>query len=141
MKKTIIKTIIKAPELTVAVALITGLVAMSTAAEIPTGKGLSRLLTKPVPTFAGTPSSLADCSRCQDIFVVRTDASARGANKCEVKQARHLCRSCETTIRSVGSGKATQQVAQHQCLMTTAQALASCCGGQAGLASPGCEPK
>jgi len=134
------KTLVRLPELTAAVAIIGALVAATAVAEIPTGKGLAQLLTKPTPTVSRTAAPASSCSSCQDAFVAHSDPTVRGANKVQLRTARHLCQDCSTTLTSAGAGKSKHQVANHQCSMVVAQQVASCCT-QNSSSAPGCGQK
>jgi hypothetical protein len=124
----IMKSFARLPELTTALALIGSLIALTAAAEIPTGKGGARLLTK-VPTYTSAPASARmTCGSCQDVMVSRKDTGARGANQPASYVARHLCNACVTSLRSEGHGKSKQDIASHQCAMTTQSA--NCCGAK-----------
>ena len=137
MKLNIIKTLGRFPELSVALALIGSLVALSAAAEAPSSKGAARLLMKPEAPQTAAVSKSMSCAMCRDVFVAHRDLSARGANKPQILVAEHSCKSCTTTIQTAGQGKSKYNVALHQCLMAGAQA-SSCCGGnQSDTASAG----
>jgi len=68
------------------------------------------------------------CATCNDKFVTRKDLSARGANKPDVTVARHFCNGCETTMATVGQGKAGNDVATHKC----ASGTPGCCSTKSG---------
>lgn len=120
------KRIARLPELTTAIALIGSLIALTAVAEIPTGKGGARLLTK-VPTYTSPQTSARmTCGSCQDVLVLRKDAGARGANQPASYVTRHLCDACVTSLRSEGHGKSKKDLVSHQCAMGTQNA--GCCG-------------
>jgi hypothetical protein len=141
MKTSLIKKLTRLPELTAAIAIISALVVATAAAEIPTGKGLAQLLTKPTPTVSGTAAPTSSCSSCQDVYVAHSDTTVRGVNKVQLRTARHLCQGCSTTLTSSGAGKAKLEVANHKCAMIVAQQVTSCCGTQNTSSAPGCGQK
>lgn len=127
MKLNIIKTLGRFPELSVALALISSLVALSAAAEAPSSKGAARLLMKPEASQTAAVAKSMSCGMCRNVFVSQRDISARGANKPEILVAEHSYKNCSTTLQTAGQGKGKYNVALHQCLMAGAQA-SSCCG-------------
>jgi len=69
-----------------------------------------------------------NCAKCNDQFVTRKDVTARGANKPDVTVARHLCAGCDTTMATVGQGKAKHEVTTHKC----ASGAPGCCSAKSG---------
>jgi len=124
----ILNKLARIPEITTAVALVTVLVAVSAAAEIPSGKGGARILMKASKPSAASPALTMSCSNCRDAFITRKDSSARGANQQVVSVVQHLCQSCATTLRTSGQGKSAKETVNHQCTMVSTRE-SGCCGG------------
>ena len=72
------------------------------------------------------PAEAMSCSSCKDEYTTRTDATARGAFKPTVRVVTHLCAGCETTVKTIGVGKASTSVATHKCNTGPAND-ANCC--------------
>jgi hypothetical protein len=123
----ILNKLARIPEIATAVALISALVAVSAAAEIPSGKGGAQMLMKSSKPAAGSPALTMSCASCRDVFITRKDSSARGANQQIVTVAHHLCQSCSTTLRTSGQGKSVKASVEHQCMMAGTQD-GGCCG-------------
>ncbi|HVV71366.1 MAG TPA: hypothetical protein VHI52_07690 [Verrucomicrobiae bacterium] len=138
MKKSLLNTLVRLPELAAAFAIIISLIGVTAAAEVPSGKGLARLLTKPATTTAANASRPTNCSTCTDVYVQKPDAAARGANRVQAAVIRHGCGGCSTTIASLGVGKAKRDVATHRCSVSSAKAETSCCGTQSASGMTGC---
>ena len=124
----IINKLTRIPQITTAIALIGALVAVSAAAEIPSGKGGAQLLVKSSKTTNTSKVATMSCASCRDVFITRKDASARGANQKEVNVAQHLCASCSTMLRTSGQGKNAKEIINHQCTMPRTSE-GGCCGG------------
>lgn len=123
MKTLNISKTIKLFALTLGVAFLAGAVAAS---EVPSGKGGATLLVKPQPLVSTVAPSQMSCDKCKDTYVVQKDSSARGATKPDIRVSRHLCNGCDTTIATIGVGKAKTDVATHTCT-TCGPASPTCC--------------
>ena len=55
------------------------------------------------------------CSMCRNEITTRTDFTARGANKATITVASHVCKMCDTQLKTVGIGKAAKTVPVHNC--------------------------
>jgi hypothetical protein len=66
---------------------------------------------------AAAPAAIAQmgCPMCKDQVTLRTDYTARGANKPTIAVATHACKMCDTQLKTVGVGKAAKTVAVHDC--------------------------
>jgi hypothetical protein len=120
MKTNRTNTLARLGGLTIAVALFGGAASTLSAGEIPTAKGgASKLLDltgrSVTPKSEPGNNKPMSCTNCKDEFVRRVDWSARGANKSTVIVANHLCGGCDTTIATVGHGKAKTTAAVHKC--------------------------
>ena len=101
----------------VVVALTVGCISLR-AGDIPTGKGGALLLIGkpgPVDDRASVAEVVMNCPKCKDQIRVRTDYSARGANKPKVTVVTHLCDTCGTKLTRVGHGKQATTMRTHTC--------------------------
>ena len=114
--------------LTVAIAISTATVITALAGETTTGKGGASLLMKPSSPVSVTNMQTMSCPACRSEYVTRVDTTARGTIKPTLIIERHLCKGCETTITTTGSGKAKQALVVHQCLSGGSKELACCAG-------------
>lgn len=114
--------------LTVALTISAATVVTALASETSTGKGGAGLLMKPSAPVSARSMATMSCPACKSEYVTRKDATARGATKPTVTVERHLCKGCETTITTTGTGKAKQTLAVHQCLSGGSKELACCAG-------------
>ena len=114
--------------LTVALTISAATVVTALAGETATGKGGASLLMKPSEPASVSRVAAMSCPACKSEFVTRKDLTARGATKPAVIVERHLCKGCETTITTTGSGKAKQALVVHQCLSGGSKELACCAG-------------
>jgi hypothetical protein len=67
------------------------------------------------PAPAPVEAAKMACASCADKVITRTDYSARGANKPVVQVVAHLCKTCNTDLKTTGVGKAQKTVAIHTC--------------------------
>jgi hypothetical protein len=114
--------------LTVALTISAATVVTALAGETATGKGGASLLLKPGVSISAPSMPTMSCPACKSEYVTRKDATARGATKSTVIVERHLCKGCETTITTTGTGKAKQTLAVHRCLSGGSKELACCAG-------------
>jgi hypothetical protein len=126
MKSTHINTLARLSGLTTTIVLFAGAMAITTAGEIPTGKGAAKLLMKPEAPVSPAHRQAMPCPDCKDEYATRKDLTARGATKPTVTLARHLCQTCATTTKTVGQGKAKHDVVTHACTSNKAEHLACC---------------
>jgi hypothetical protein len=147
MKTNHINPLARLAGITMAVALFGGAAGTLNAGEIPTAKGgaskLLELTGRPV-TLKSEPRDYKpmSCTNCKDEFVRRVDWSVRGANKPTIIVANHLCGGCDTTIATVGHGKAKTTAAVHKCTSCGAESLACCSTSKSGVtATKGMEKK
>ena len=110
-----------------ALGLLTALTLQTTFAEVPSSKGAATLLMKP-QTIAPvkTVQKAMSCTRCVDHYATRVDSTARGVIKPTLTYVQHQCRSCDTTLATVGHGKTARTVATHKCDAASQKSL-SCC--------------
>lgn len=88
------------------------------AGDIPTGKGGATALigkSSPVDTAAPGVAAVMSCPQCKDRTSVRTDYTARGANKPKVTVVTHLCDQCGSKLVRVGHGKQGVTIREHTC--------------------------
>ncbi len=85
----------------------------------------------PVLTVAvAVPASHQACAACTNLTKPFATEAGRGAFVKTGVTVTHLCPSCQTTIATVGSGRAKVDQAVHTCANGT---LPSCCSGMAGM--------
>ena len=88
------------------------------AGDIRTAKGgASDLIGKSSPVTTAAPGApvVMQCPHCKDQISVRTDYTARGANKPKVTVSTHLCDQCGTKLVRVGHGKQGVTLREHTC--------------------------
>lgn len=122
--------------------LATTIGAASAADQIKGGERQLNLLgikTKAVPD-ANTYTPMS-CAKCKDEYSKRVDWSARGINKPSVLVVKHLCAGCETTVATVGHGKAKRDVATHKCTSCGAAESSCCATAKGGSSTKGMEKK
>lgn len=64
---------------------------------------------------AVTATTAMRCANCKDSLTARIDTTARGANKPVIQVASHLCKMCDTELKTQGVGKAAKTIAVHAC--------------------------
>ncbi|HWW02508.1 MAG TPA: hypothetical protein VNZ64_22615 [Candidatus Acidoferrum sp.] len=111
---------------TLSIALLAGAIVTTVAGETPTGKGDATLLMKPQASVSAAARTAMSCPTCKDEYAIRKDLSARGTTKPVQLIERHLCPGCDTTLTAVGTGRAKQTVALHQCTSNSATEVACC---------------
>lgn len=67
------------------------------------------------PSSIPAEASKMGCPTCKDKVTTRIDTSARGAIKPVVRVVTHLCKTCDTQLKTIGVGKATRTLATHSC--------------------------
>lgn len=77
-------------------------------------------------TTAAAPAQPMACAQCKDEYTSRVDWTTRGAIKPVVTAQKHLCVTCDTSVKNAGVGKHATQVSTHTCSMGGNE-LASCC--------------
>jgi hypothetical protein len=66
-------------------------------------------------TAIAAPAQTMQCGMCKNEVTTQTDYTARGANKPQVTIATHLCKMCDTQLKTIGVGKAATTVPVHAC--------------------------
>ena len=89
-------------------------------------KGAQLLISQPVASATVAAAPAMACAKCTTEYTSRVDATARGAIKPVAIAAKHLCPTCNTGSKTVGTGKSATTVMNHDCTMGGAK-LASCC--------------
>jgi hypothetical protein len=142
MKTTQINKAARFAGLVIALVLFAGVASEAKAHEDYPTKGGAKLLLRPNPASAPSDYKPMSCAKCKDEYVRRVDWSARGANKPTYLVAKHLCPGCDTTITTVGHGKAKQDVVTHKCTSCGADNLTCCSTSKSGTtATKGMEKK
>ncbi len=77
-------------------------------------KGAQLLMPAPAAAEVTAAPTMA-CGKCSSDLTSKVDTSARGAIKPNVLAPQHGC--CDTTVKTVGIGKAARNVAEHNCTM------------------------
>jgi hypothetical protein len=93
------------------------------------GKGAQLLIQRAAPASTAPAVAVApavSCPECATQFTTRTDATVRGAIKPTVITAKHLCGSCDTSVKTTQTGKHAVDVTLHTCA-TDATTAVSCC--------------
>jgi hypothetical protein len=105
---------------------------MAPSLTLAEGKGASKLMFVAASSQSGSPTVSAhpaqmSCGKCVDVYTKSVDSSAKGMSAGSLRTvATHMCTSCQTTISSVGAGKAKQDKVVHTC-GNDRMALANCC--------------
>jgi hypothetical protein len=104
---------------TIALALALGVWSIQAAEKGSARGGATDLIQQIVPQSATVPAPLMACANCKSEYVTRTDVGARGIAKPTYVVERHLCGTCSTEIKTVGTGKQARDVAAHLCKACT----------------------
>ena len=98
------------------IALMLGSLSLA-AGDIKTARGGAQdLVNSRPPVDSPQPAEMVmNCPQCKDQTVMRTDYTARGANKPQVAVTTHLCDSCGTKLTLVGHGKQAKEIRTHTC--------------------------
>jgi hypothetical protein len=89
-------------------------------------KGAQLLMSQPVATATVAAAPGMACAKYATQLTSRADATVRGAVKPVAIDAKHLCPTCDTTSKTVESGKSATTVMNHTCTMGGAKP-ATCC--------------
>ena len=126
MKNTSVKKIARFAGIAVAGALFMFASSDLQGQEKGSAKGGASLLMKAIPPASGPAYVPMSCARCKSEFTRRAEVTTKGTRPNTYLVERHLCTGCDTTIATVGHGKAKRDVATHKCTSCGEVNLACC---------------
>ncbi len=87
--------------------------------------GAQKLMSAPSATTLPSAKAMA-CPKCVTVFVNSAAVEMKASAPKTQLVARHLCKTCETTITTVGHGKGKHDVATHKCDSCGGEKIACC---------------
>ncbi len=95
--------------------------------EFPTRRLLPIRTTQDLQQIEDGDSILMSCPKCKDTYVSVVIKSPKGSQPDETRaMLKHLCPTCETTIKTEGSGKNAKNKLVHTC-NTCGSTKVTCC--------------